>query len=131
MSHEPKRRRTANASLAALDAEIKIRRSEIAAIERARDTISRALDEVECSNAIHSGGTTCSGHKHTGRCKICGFAVVVCEGHDGARTVAKLLASHQRWHVASYGEQSTPDDNCGMSDGAPLPLGQLPFAPIT
>lgn len=126
---EPPRRRSATQALRLLDDEIDAAKRELAALERARDVLSRSVNALVCDSAIASGGTTCAGHRHFGRCQDCGYAVAVCEHHDGARTVAKLLASHQRRCRGTPFDDATPDAAEPMPDDAPLPVGQLSLSP--
>lgn len=132
---DAKRRRTSAATLRALDAEIRARRAELGALERSRDIVADKLAEPKCASAIHSGGTICCGDRHVGRCTACGFVALVCEQHDGARTVAKILASHQcRFHASPDDDprlaERAPDDAIALPDDAPVPVGQLSLSPV-
>jgi hypothetical protein len=115
------RRQIRDAALAALDAEIALRRSELACLERARDTIERG--DVRC-DGVGARGRACSALVHTALCRVCGFVARRCSAHGGRGAASALLRHHEQEHGVGWPDSAATDDSSGvLSGGEALPVG--------
>lgn len=118
------RRRTADAALVALDGEIAVRWAELAALQRARDTIARS-DRCDIDSPL------CAGLLHTALCRACGHVVRRCLAHGAARSATADLRAHEREaHGAGWANAAATEDTGGVFGGGPaVPLGCLSTPP--
>lgn len=112
------RRRIADSAMAALDGEIAVRRAELAALERARDTLAR-------SNHCDLDSPLCAGVVHSAVCRACGFVARRCLAHGAARSVADVLRRHDHdEHGPGWATSAATDNARGvLPDRAAVSVG--------
>lgn len=115
------RRRVTESALAGLDAEIGLRRAELAILERARDTLARS-DGCDCADAA------CTPTIHTALCRVCGFVARRCSSHGGQRAANAILRyhDHERHGAAWHGAAQTGDAGAMLRGGEALSMGRVP-----
>jgi hypothetical protein len=118
------RRRITVTALAALDGEIGVRRAELAALERARDTLARG-DRCDLDSSL------CAGLVHTALCRVCGHVVRRCLAHGAARSATTALRYHDNEeHGPGWSASAETLDTGGvLPDGEAVSLGCLPPPP--
>lgn len=112
------RRRITTTALAALDGEIGVRRAELAALERARDTLAR-------SGRCDLDSPLCAGLVHVALCRACGFVARRCLAHGAARSAADVLRRHDYdEHGPGWADSAATGDAERVSGGSEaLPVG--------
>jgi hypothetical protein len=115
-------------ALDALGVEIAIRRRELAALERAYDTIERGIDGADSCDQHATGG--CAGERFAALCFGCGFVARRCTIHGASRAATTALRHHQVQQHGDHHQRATTEDAGRLRVGPEaLPVGGLQGAP--
>ena len=125
------RKRTAHAALRGIDAEIAVRRAELAALDKARDVIARGAEETAGRCDVGTERSACGGAVHAAWCRACGHVARCCATHGAQRAATARLRHHE--HQEHGGEWSrgaeTQDTGAVLGGGEAMPVGGVPPSP--
>jgi hypothetical protein len=118
------RQATAAQALEALDGAIEIARADLAALERARDTIARRAQCGDDRCDAEQPDSPCDGELYDRFCALCGFVVQRCEAHGALPAAATVLRHHRAREHPGDARASSSKDTSGVSAGSKaVPVG--------
>jgi hypothetical protein len=126
------RRGATAVALRELRVELKLRRAELASLERAEDILERSIEEQADRCDSYHPDAPCEGVFSARWCRRCGIVVRHCEAHGGIRAATHRLDMH---HADEHGGSDVRDPSTEDARGVPgrsaaVPVGGLSSPPV-
>lgn len=125
-----RRRSIASRALRAIEDEIAERLTELAVLERVRDTLERFEADPDQRCDAHND-EPCDGQIHARFCRDCELVVRRCETHGGIRGAHAAYAKHREQHDAGDRAAAEPKrvPRQATITRLPVPVDRVPVSP--
>jgi hypothetical protein len=125
------RRAAAAAALRELNVELKLRRAELASLERAHDIIERSIAEHDDRCDTYHPESPCEGVISARWCRRCGHVIRHCEHHGGIRAATHYIGIHlaEQHGGSDVRDPETEDARRVSGRSETVPVGGLQASP--